>query len=67
VALVEHGGFRKSSYSWKAGKCVEVKIANNVITVRHSVNIQTQIEFTSSEWEAFLQGVKDGEFDLVTD
>lgn len=65
MAMTEGGDFRKSSYSSKFGKCVEVKLANGSILVRHSLLTQNQIQFTSSEWEAFLEGVKAGEFDLV--
>lgn len=65
MAMTDGGGFRKSSYSIKYGKCVEVKFADGSILVRHSVHTQNQVQFTSSEWEAFLEGVKAGEFDLV--
>lgn len=65
MALKEGGDFRKSSYSIYKGKCVEVKYVDGSILVRHSVLTDTQIQFSISEWEAFLEGVKAGEFDLV--
>ncbi|MBK8760793.1 MAG: DUF397 domain-containing protein [Sulfuritalea sp.] len=57
------GQFFKSSFSGKGGKCVEVKIDSGAIFVRHSRKDQGMLEFTHDEWEAFLLGVKAGEFD----
>ncbi|MEV6150424.1 DUF397 domain-containing protein [Nonomuraea sp. NPDC052129] len=58
--------WRKSSRSGSnGGQCVEV--ASNVpgiIAVRDSKDRSgPALIFTPSEWEAFLGGVKDGEFD----
>lgn len=65
VALREGSDFRKSSYSVYKGKCVEARYVDDSIIVRHSVFTETQIQFSTSEWEAFIEGVKAGEFDLV--
>ncbi|MEU8056036.1 MULTISPECIES: DUF397 domain-containing protein [Microbispora] len=58
--------WRKSSRSsGNGGQCVEVA-ANlpGVIAVRDSKNPNgPKLLFTSEEWEAFISGVKDGEFD----
>jgi len=38
---------------------------NGPVIVRHSRLVHLgQIPFTPAEWEAFIRGVKDGEFDL---
>jgi hypothetical protein len=60
--------FRKSSYSGKFdgnSNCVEVAVAQDAIGVRDSKNRNDSVlRFTRSEWDAFIQGVKAGEFDL---
>jgi len=58
--------WHKSSRSSANGDCVEV--ADNlpgVIAVRDSKNpTGPALQFTPSEWAAFLAGVRDGEFDI---
>ncbi len=55
----------KSSYSGNGTNCVEVAIADDGIAVRDSKDRSgPALQFTSSEWRAFLAGAKDGEFDL---
>ncbi|WP_182907597.1 DUF397 domain-containing protein [Microbispora sp. H13382] len=58
--------WRKSSRSsGNGGQCVEVA-ANlpGVIAVRDSKNPNgPKLLFTPEEWDAFISGVKDGEFD----
>lgn len=58
--------FVKSSYS-QPGNCVEVaRESNGRVLVRHSGDrTGPHLSFTESEWEAFLRGVKDDEFDLA--
>jgi Domain of unknown function (DUF397) len=57
----------KSSYSGSGGNCVEVaRGANGRVLVRHSGDhTGPHLSFTESEWEAFVRGVKDDEFDLA--
>ena len=45
--------------------CVEVAIEPGEILVRNSNIPGEQIWFTPDEWEAFVAGVKNGEFDLA--
>jgi hypothetical protein len=56
--------WRKSSRS-QANGCVEVRVDQRQISVRDSKNrLGPVLTFTLTEWEAFLGGVRDGEFDL---
>jgi hypothetical protein len=58
--------FAKSSFSPDAGSCVEVAMRNDVIAVRDSKQPRLgELHFTRREWEAFIEGVKAGEFDLL--
>jgi hypothetical protein len=51
--------------SWSGGECVEVCIAHNLVHVRDSKDPGKAIlSFTHQEWQAFLAGVRLGEFDL---
>jgi hypothetical protein len=58
--------WRKSSRSgpW-TDNCVEVAFVGDSILVRDSKNpAGAVLVFTPSEWDAFVNGAKDGEFDL---
>jgi hypothetical protein len=58
--------WRKSSRSGGADNCVEVALAaDGTVGVRDSKHLGRGpvLEFTPTEWVAFLGGVKDGEFD----
>jgi hypothetical protein len=56
--------WRKSSASCCAD-CVEWRIATHGVDVRHSKDPDGPcLHFSPSEWQAFLQGVKQGEADL---
>ena len=58
--------WRKSSRSgpW-TDNCVEVAFVDGGIAVRDSKNPSgPALLFTNGEWDAFLGGAKDGEFDL---
>jgi hypothetical protein len=55
----------KSSLSYGNGNCVEVAgLSDDVIMVRDSKNVNGPVlGFTPGEWDAFVGGVRNGEFD----
>jgi Domain of unknown function (DUF397) len=60
-----------SAWSWRkstasaSGDCVEVALGKDSVLVRDSKQrIDHILQFTASEWRAFLSGVRAGEFDL---
>lgn len=55
----------KSSYSGNQADCVEVAyLPEGLVGVRDSKNpTGAALKFTPSEWDAFLRGAQDGEFD----
>jgi hypothetical protein len=56
------GEWFKSTYCTQNG-CVEVALGG--VTVRDSKNPDgPALRFTRAEWDAFLAGVRDGQFDL---
>ena len=57
--------WKKSSFSSSGGGCVEVKLDGvGGLLVRDSKNpAGARLHFTKSEWEAFVSGVKVGEFE----
>ena len=56
--------FFKSSFSQSNG-CVEVAIRDDGVAVRDSKHRNGAVlEFSHSEWEAFLRGVAAGQFKL---
>ena len=58
-----HKGWRKSRAS-AVGNCVEVRQVATTIQVRDSKDPDgAHLTFTLPEWEAFLVGVRHGEFD----
>ena len=55
--------WRKSSFS-QNGDCVETAFSAGRVLVRDSKRPdESVLAFTSSEWSAFLAGVRNGEFD----
>jgi hypothetical protein len=59
--------FRKSSFSNPDGGCVEVGVIDGYLRVRDTKNPGgPELAFTSREWDAFVRGVRAGEFDLHT-
>ncbi|WUH99929.1 DUF397 domain-containing protein [Spirillospora sp. NBC_00431] len=58
--------YRKSTYSGAGNEnCVEVAITTDEVLVRNSrTPAMPALRFTYEEWDAFRQGVFDGEFDL---
>lgn len=57
--------FRKSKYSAGNAGCVGVAIEKDRVSVLNTKTQVAIVDFTHAEWEIFLRGVKDGEFDLA--
>ena len=56
--------WRKSTYSAVNG-CVEVAFMHGQVAIRNAQDPQGQaLLFTPTEWRAFIDGVRDGQFDL---
>jgi hypothetical protein len=56
--------WRTSTYSGGSG-CVEVAFVNGEVGVRDSKDREGPVlVFTANEWEAFIGGARDGEFEL---
>lgn len=54
----------KSSLSGYAGNCVEANLAADRIRIRDSKHPKGAVlNFTPAEWDAFIGGVRNGEFD----
>jgi hypothetical protein len=57
--------WRTSTRSGGNGQCVEVRQVDDTVQVRDSKDRSgPALTFTRPEWEAFVGGAKDGEFDL---
>ena len=58
--------WRKSTRSGdNGGACVEVATLPDAVAVRDSKNpTAATLIFTPAEWRAFVEGAKDGEFDI---
>lgn len=55
----------KSSHSAPSGNCVEVAILDGRVGVRDSKDRSGAVlMFTPTEWNAFVGGVRNGEFDI---
>ena len=63
--MISTDEYRKSSYS-SAGGCVEVRLLEDGrISLRDSKDVSKAPHcFTANEWQAFVEGVRAGEFDL---
>jgi len=64
---VQHkdSGWRKSSFSSAGQDCVEFRRVDGGVEVRNSKRPnEATVSYTDSEWEAFVAGVKAGEFDI---
>ncbi|HEV2930739.1 MAG TPA: DUF397 domain-containing protein [Propionibacteriaceae bacterium] len=56
-------GWRTSSFSG-GSNCVELRLLDGRVAVRDSKDRQGAVlTFTLPEWQAFLAGARDGEFD----
>jgi predicted secreted Zn-dependent protease len=52
-----------SSFS-NSGTCVQVTTEEGKILVRNTYEPDKIVEFTKEEWDVFVEGVKNGEFDF---
>ncbi len=60
----EHDGWVKSSFSNRYN-CVEFRRVEGGVEVRNSKRPdEAVVSYTDSEWRAFIQGAKAGEFDI---
>ncbi len=58
--------WRKSTRSGD-GNCVQVAVVDGIVLMRNSRNPDGELlAYTPSEWHAFLDGAKRGEFDDLT-
>jgi hypothetical protein len=67
-AQVSGASWRKSSFSNYNGSCVEIaRLQPDRIGVRDTKNNGTGpvLIFTDREWDAFISGAKDGQFDNI--
>lgn len=57
--------FKKSSFC-DSGACVEVSLVNDkdVVLVRSTTAPENVVTFTADEWGPFIEGARNGEFDL---
>jgi hypothetical protein len=54
----------KSSFSAACGNCAEVAEADGLVLIRDSKDPDgPRLSFISGEWRAFLDGIRNGEFD----
>lgn len=59
------GVWRKSRASNAQGECVEVSFDEHAVFVRHSLNPAGPVlSFSHAEWDAFLVGARNGEFNF---
>jgi hypothetical protein len=57
--------WHKSTASQPDGDCLEVAIGVDAVRIRHSKDRSGAIlSFTYAEWQAFLEGARNGEFNL---
>lgn len=63
--MKEKGSWLISSFSGGGDSCVAARDDDNGnVQVAHSKRLDAaQIDFTPAEWQAFIRGVKAGEFD----
>lgn len=58
--------WRKSTRSNGSGNCVEIAELTQSVAVRDSKDPTGPVlGFTQAEWQTFIDGAKDGEFDLA--
>jgi len=56
----------KSSHSANSNECVQTRLDGDEVWVRDSKNPDGPVlKFTGPEWDAFVAGARDGEFDRL--
>jgi len=56
--------FQVSGWCGNRPKCVQVAIKKEGVAVRDSKDdTKTTLTFTNAEWDAFVKGIKSGQFD----
>jgi len=62
---VKKNAFKKSSFCDEYS-CVSVRTEENAVRVRDTKDVSKKtLSFTRTEWNDFIKGVKNGEFDLM--
>lgn len=62
---MERNVWHKSTRSSSSGQCIEVMMTDTEVLVRDTKDrSKAPHVYTLAEWDAFIGGVKDGEFDL---
>jgi hypothetical protein len=67
VADLSSARWRKSTFSMGSGNCLEMAFLDSgEVALRDAKNGDAGpvLVFTPSEWQAFVSGAKDGEFDF---
>ncbi|MER6401789.1 DUF397 domain-containing protein [Kitasatospora sp. NPDC001603] len=59
--------WQKASYSGSSNACVEVRTVDGLVEIRESDDGEIIVRTTPLKFAKFLQGVKAGEFDHLTD
>ena len=59
--------WQKASYSAAHDDCIEVRTVAGLVELRESDDGEVIVRTTPVKFAKFLQGVKDGEFDLHAD
>jgi hypothetical protein len=63
ASLLQPASWRKSSYSNPSGNCVEAATLATGVAVRNSrFPDGPALVFTEAEWDAFVRGIKAGDF-----
>jgi hypothetical protein len=61
----EHPGGLAQEHALRSNGCIEVAFVGGQVAIRHSKDPSGPVLiFSPTEWEAFLAGVRCGEFDL---
>ena len=63
IKVINGLSFQTSSYSEEHLRCVGVTKKKGRVLIINTKTKKSPISFSVEEWQAFLQGVKNGEFD----